>query len=68
MKRILVLVYTFVAMSSLAHAVANPQTFRTSAGEVKITPLYHASTRIEAGGKPSTSTPMRSAFESADSL
>jgi len=51
MKRILILVYTFVAMSSLAHAVANPQTFRTSAGEVKITPLYHASTRIEAGGK-----------------
>ena len=30
---------------------AQTQTFATSAGEVKITPLYHASTMIEAGGK-----------------
>jgi glyoxylase-like metal-dependent hydrolase (beta-lactamase superfamily II) len=34
-----------------AHAAAEPQTFPTSAGPVKITPLYHASTLIEAGGK-----------------
>jgi len=30
---------------------AQSQTFSTSAGPVKITPLYHASTLIEAGGK-----------------
>ena len=30
---------------------AKPQTFPTSAGPVKITPLNHASTLIEAGGK-----------------
>ncbi len=35
----------------LAHAAAEPQVFSTSAGPVKITPLYHASTLIEAGGK-----------------
>jgi L-ascorbate metabolism protein UlaG (beta-lactamase superfamily) len=35
---------------SLARA-ADPQVFSTSAGPVKITPLYHASTLIEAGGK-----------------
>jgi L-ascorbate metabolism protein UlaG (beta-lactamase superfamily) len=51
MKLILMLAYAFVAVSSLAHAVANPQTFKTSSGEVRITPLYHASTLIEAGGK-----------------
>jgi L-ascorbate metabolism protein UlaG (beta-lactamase superfamily) len=51
MKLIRILVYAFVAMSTLAHAVATPQTFQTSAGEVKITPIYHASTLIEAGGK-----------------
>ncbi|MGB8064812.1 MAG: MBL fold metallo-hydrolase [Candidatus Sulfotelmatobacter sp.] len=32
-------------------AAAQTQTFPTSAGPVKITPLYHASTLIEAGGK-----------------
>jgi L-ascorbate metabolism protein UlaG (beta-lactamase superfamily) len=32
-------------------AVAQTQTFSTSAGEVKITPLFHASTLIQAGGK-----------------
>jgi L-ascorbate metabolism protein UlaG (beta-lactamase superfamily) len=44
-------VFTFVfAMVALAGA-ADTQTFPTSAGPVKITPLYHASTLIEAGGK-----------------
>ncbi len=38
-------------MSSFAYSAAAPQTFPTSAGVVKITPLYHASTLIEAGGK-----------------
>jgi L-ascorbate metabolism protein UlaG (beta-lactamase superfamily) len=38
------------ALSPLARA-AETQVFSTSAGPVKITPLYHASTLIEAGGK-----------------
>jgi L-ascorbate metabolism protein UlaG (beta-lactamase superfamily) len=32
-------------------ALAQTQTFSTSAGDVKITPLYHASTLIQAAGK-----------------
>jgi len=44
-------VFTFLLELSLAHAAAEPQVFPTSAGPVKITPLYHASTLIEAGGK-----------------
>ncbi|HTY84334.1 MAG TPA: MBL fold metallo-hydrolase [Silvibacterium sp.] len=43
-----------VVLGSLAltvQAAAQTQTFSTSAGPVKITPLYHASTLIEAGGK-----------------
>src|SRR5580700_1902933 len=39
------------ALASLAQAAAEPQVFSTSAGPVKITPVYHASTLIEAGGK-----------------
>jgi L-ascorbate metabolism protein UlaG (beta-lactamase superfamily) len=39
------------ALASLACAAAEPQVFPTSAGPVKITPLNHASTRIEAGGR-----------------
>jgi L-ascorbate metabolism protein UlaG (beta-lactamase superfamily) len=38
-------------LSSLALAEGGSQTFATSAGPVVITPLNHASTRIEAGGK-----------------
>ena len=38
-------------LAMLAPAAAQTQTFPTSAGPVKITPLYHASTLIEAGGK-----------------
>jgi len=41
----------FLAMTTTAYAAAEPQVFPTSAGPVKITPLYHASTLIEAGGK-----------------
>ena len=37
-------------MAPFAHA-GETQTFPTSAGLVKITPLYHASTLIDAGGK-----------------
>jgi len=40
-----------LAIASWAFGSAEPQTFSTSAGPVKITPLNHASTRIEAGGK-----------------
>ena len=40
----------FLALSVNVHAV-DTQTFSTSAGPVKITPLNHASTLIEAGGK-----------------
>src|ERR1700690_596638 len=32
-------------------ANAQTKTFSTSAGPVKITPIYHATLRIEAGGK-----------------
>src|ERR1700694_3334197 len=51
MKLLLALVCFFFAMSYSAYSAAAPQMFPTSAGEVKITPLYHASTLIEAGGK-----------------
>ena len=45
-------VFAFLlALAPLACAAAEPQVFSTSAGPVKITPLYHASTPIEAGGK-----------------
>lgn len=40
-----------LVLSSLALAEGASQTFATSAGPVVITPLNHASTRIEAGGK-----------------
>src|ERR1700678_2999961 len=50
MKLALILFCSLLALSSLALA-AQPQSFPTSAGPVKITPIYHASTLIEAGGK-----------------
>jgi L-ascorbate metabolism protein UlaG (beta-lactamase superfamily) len=50
MKWTVLFVYVLL-MTSFAHASADPQTFETSAGAVKITPLFHASTLIEAGGK-----------------
>ena len=50
MKAILIAICSVIAVF-VAHAVAQTQTFPTSAGPVKITPLYHASTLIEAGGK-----------------
>ena len=41
-----------LAFAAGAHAHMRPvQTFDTSAGPVKITPVYHASLEIEAGGK-----------------
>jgi len=50
MKRIPILTVILFAVSLAGHA-AETQTFPTSAGPVKITPLNHASTLIEAGGK-----------------
>src|SRR5947209_16807757 len=40
-----------LGMVALAHSGGEPNVFLTSAGPVKITPLNHASTLIEAGGK-----------------
>ena len=48
----IVSVSAFISLlAPLAQVAAQTQTFATSAGPVKITPLYHASTLIEAGGK-----------------
>src|SRR5450759_4642046 len=51
MKLLLALACSFFVMSSYAYSATAAQTFPTSAGAVKITPLNHASTLIEAGGK-----------------
>jgi len=50
MKSILALIFLFLVLSLMSVA-GDTQVFPTSAGPVKITPLYHASTLIEAGGK-----------------
>lgn len=51
--KLLRLLAACVLFVSCAHAqtARQTQTFQTSAGEVKITPIYHASLLIEAGGK-----------------
>jgi len=51
MKLTLILTILMLAMSTSARSETTTQSFPTSAGPVKITPLYHASTLIEAGGK-----------------
>src|ERR1035438_6303522 len=55
MKAILLVVCSVFALlfavAQTAQPSAEPQIFPTSAGPVKITPLTHASTLIEAGGK-----------------
>src|SRR5271157_2706323 len=52
MKITLILLCSVFALPLLARAATETaQVFPTSAGEVKITPLNHASTLIEAGGK-----------------
>src|SRR5580700_12294391 len=51
MKLIPILICSLIALARLAHAATETQTFPTSAGAVKITPLHHASTLIEAEGK-----------------
>ena len=51
MRTILILICSVFTLPLLAHAATDTQIFSTSAGPVKITPLHHASTLIEAGGK-----------------
>ena len=51
MKLIPSLVCCLLALSALAYSASQTQVFPTSAGPVSITPLNHASTLIEAGGK-----------------
>src|SRR5215468_5418515 len=48
--RVLIGLFCFLFMTSIA-TFSQTQTFSTSAGPVKFTPLFHASTLIEAGGK-----------------
>src|ERR1700735_2377145 len=50
MKLAWILICFLIAMVPLACA-GDAQVFDTPAGPVKVTPLYHASTLIEAGGK-----------------
>jgi L-ascorbate metabolism protein UlaG (beta-lactamase superfamily) len=51
-KLLPIFVGSIVALSlPLAHAATEVQVFSTEAGPVRITPLSHASTLIEAGGK-----------------
>jgi L-ascorbate metabolism protein UlaG (beta-lactamase superfamily) len=47
----LILVLACLLLTMILNAQSETQTFSTSAGPVKITPIYHASTLIEAGGK-----------------
>jgi L-ascorbate metabolism protein UlaG (beta-lactamase superfamily) len=51
MKLSLLFICLLFAFTCSAQAVGATQVFPTSAGSVKITPLFHASTLIEAGGK-----------------
>src|ERR1700745_4433566 len=51
MKLMLIFVCFLIGMATPAVFSAAAQVFPTSAGPVKITPLHHASTLIEAGGK-----------------
>ena len=50
-KLMLVLMCVILGISYSALSETVTQTFPTSAGPVRITPIYHASTLIEAGGK-----------------
>jgi len=49
--KLIVVVACLVLITSLTVSATSTLTFSTSAGEVKITALYHASTLIEANGK-----------------
>lgn len=45
------LAFAALFVATLALSAAEVQTFKTSKGDVKITPIYHAAMLIEAGGK-----------------
>lgn len=45
-----VIALSFLTLSAQAQPVIRTQTFKTGAGEVKITPIYHACMLIEGGG------------------
>src|SRR5215470_18693852 len=49
--RFIFLLVCLLSAAVLSAQSTSTQTFSTSAGPVKITPLFHASTLIEAGGK-----------------
>lgn len=51
MKYPVILAICFLALSAFSYASTATQIFSTSTGDVRITPLNHASTLIEAGGK-----------------
>jgi hypothetical protein len=51
MKLVPSLACLLLALSPFVRAASQTQTFPTSSGPVQITPLNHASTLIEAGGK-----------------
>ncbi len=51
MKLTLILACLILTVAASAGSQSATQTFPTSAGAVKITPLFHATTLIEAGGK-----------------
>jgi L-ascorbate metabolism protein UlaG (beta-lactamase superfamily) len=52
---------TLLLLALSASVAAQTQTFATSAGEVKITPLYHASVLLQAAGKAIYVDPARPA-------
>jgi L-ascorbate metabolism protein UlaG (beta-lactamase superfamily) len=51
MRIVAVFACLLFSLSLIAQTTNSAQTFTTSAGTVKITPIYHASLLIEAGGK-----------------
>ena len=51
MRTVLTVILGVFVLIIPAYPAGPAQTFSTSAGDVKITPLYHASTLIQAGGK-----------------
>ncbi len=50
MKNILAIATCAFFATSIAFCATSPQIFETATGPVKITPIYHASTLVEAGG------------------
>jgi len=51
MKTLCITTLLLLTLGASLTALAQTQTFSTAAGDVKITPLYHASVLIQAGGK-----------------